>query len=499
MTKSNNESRSVFRSIMKGTAIFGGSQAFVMFINILKGKLVAKILGALGMGTNSLFNSAIKPIQELFTFGLTTSAIRNIASEENPTRKAQQAKSLRRMLLILSLAGGVATISCSKWLSYSTFNDYDHTIHFMLLSIALFFMIMNTAETAILQGYRHLKALAFSNMTGPVCGLLFSVPLYYLFGVEGIVPSIIIMSLVSWCISRHFTRKLAIQNTSISWRESLTLGKSMAMLGATMMIAAVIGSVTSYLTNMFIRQYGSIDDVGFYEAANRITLQCTAMIFTALATDYYPHLSAVSHDKTKMQNMLQKEGEIVLLLIAPISALLILFAPIVVRTLLTSEFDKIIPVLRLIALSFIGRAICFPLDYVSLAKGDKTYYFWVEGIWCNVKTLALFTGCYYYFGYDGLGYAAITNAVTDVVVTFILIEHFYHLHYSSALFKTLIPIAIGCGLTFCSSFIENNIVSISAMTACATFVLYYSYAQLDKRIEIKELASKKIKQKFFKK
>ena len=107
--------------------------------------------------------------------------------------------------------------------------------------------------------------------------------------------------------------------------------------------------------------------------------------------------------KDRMQKFVQKEGEMVLLVMAPIISLLILFSAVVVRVLLTSEFDSIIPLLRLIALSFMGRAFCFPLDYVCLAKGDKSFFFWVDGVWTNIKTFLLCISGYYFFGLIGLG------------------------------------------------------------------------------------------------
>ena len=50
------------RAILKGTALFGGTQAFTMLLNLVKGKCVAILLGAYGMGVSSLLSSAIAPL-----------------------------------------------------------------------------------------------------------------------------------------------------------------------------------------------------------------------------------------------------------------------------------------------------------------------------------------------------------------------------------------------------------------------------------------------------
>ena len=43
-----------YRSILKGTSIFGGVQIFQILINLIRGKFVAMFLGPAGMGAASL-------------------------------------------------------------------------------------------------------------------------------------------------------------------------------------------------------------------------------------------------------------------------------------------------------------------------------------------------------------------------------------------------------------------------------------------------------------
>ncbi|MFK1880757.1 hypothetical protein ACIXEK_02480 [Bacteroides fragilis] len=45
-----NKDESGYRTILKGTAIFGGVQVFNIVINLIRGKLVALFLGPEGMG-----------------------------------------------------------------------------------------------------------------------------------------------------------------------------------------------------------------------------------------------------------------------------------------------------------------------------------------------------------------------------------------------------------------------------------------------------------------
>ena len=62
--------KSSYRGIMKGTAIFGGVQVFNILINVIRGKLVAFLLGPEGMGISALFVSTTNIITQFTGFGL---------------------------------------------------------------------------------------------------------------------------------------------------------------------------------------------------------------------------------------------------------------------------------------------------------------------------------------------------------------------------------------------------------------------------------------------
>lgn len=71
--------KSSYRGIMKGTAIFGGVQVFNILINVIRGKLVAFLLGPEGMGISALFVSTTNIITQFTGFGLQLSSIKDIS------------------------------------------------------------------------------------------------------------------------------------------------------------------------------------------------------------------------------------------------------------------------------------------------------------------------------------------------------------------------------------------------------------------------------------
>ena len=471
----------IYRQILKGTAVFGGTQILTMLANVVRGKFVALLLGDVGMGISSLLQSAIAPMQQLFSLGLPSSVVKYIAAESDPLRQASVVKAYRRILLALATLALIAMLLGAPLLSRMTFGTTDHTVWFLCLSVALFFTILSTGETAVLQGCRRLREYALCGVAGALCGLLIGVPLYYFYGIRGIVPSMIVLALTMYVTARLFTRRIQLPRVSQSVAETMSLTHGMLLLGCTMMLSALAGALTVYLLNTYLRSHGSLADVGLYQASCSLTLQATSLVFAAMAADYYPHLSSLSGSRDRMQQLVRSQAEVVVCVMAAVISLLILFTPTIVHLLLSPKFQCIIPLVRLIALSFWGRALCFPLDYVCMSKGDQRFFFWTQGVWSNVKTLLLSLLGYHFFGLIGLGYAALLSALIDTLVSLSLNRWRYGITYSAAMLKVVVPLLLLNTLSLMGSTATDSTVAYGAMSFSALLTCGFAYCIMRRR------------------
>ncbi|MEM1003359.1 MAG: oligosaccharide flippase family protein [Bacteroidota bacterium] len=210
-TTSGKESTS-YKQIMKATSIFGGVQAFNIIISIIRSKLIAILLGPAGMGIQGLLTSATALIGSLSNFGLGISAVKDIAAakeENNESRIAKVVVVIRRLVWLTGSLGTIATFVFASWLSELSFGNEDYTIAFRWLSITLLFTQLTNGQNVLLQGLRRLKFLAQANMLGSAAGLLVSIPLYYYYGIDGIVPAIVLSGLLTLSVATDFIRKVS--------------------------------------------------------------------------------------------------------------------------------------------------------------------------------------------------------------------------------------------------------------------------------------------------
>lgn len=496
---SENEQKT-YRTIVASTAAFGGAQAFNVFVNVVRGKFVAHILGKAGMGMSALFGSSAAMLQQFSSLGINTSAVRDISAANasaDPSALALTIGVVRRLMLMAALLGVVATVGFSPLIARSAFGGTDAVPQILLMGAAVLFNVLAAGEFAILQGLRRYRDVAVSSTVVPLAGLLLGVPLYYIYGTRGIVPAMILTAFAYYAALRLLSRRATrgLPSAAASRGEVWARGRGIIIMGLLMTIAAVLGSATTYGVSAFISHAGSLADVGLYNAANAITLQYTGLVFTAMAADYYPHLSALlSRSCEEALALVSRQTEIVLLAAAPLAMLIILTAPLLISLLLTREFLPIQSMMRFMGLAVVLKALCVPVDYISLSKGDRRFFFWVEGVWGNAKTLAVITSFYYFFGLDGIGPAALVSGVIDVAVCYALNHRRYGFRPSPVCLRLSLTLLALTAATFGFAFVPSPVLSYALMGLTTAAGIVFSLWQLNRRIDVRGILRRKFLQ-----
>lgn len=428
MTEAEKKEENSFRNILKGTSIFGGVQVFNILISAIRIKFVAVILGPSGMGIAGLFNTASLTIQQFASLGLNLSIVKEIGqSKDNESRLADILTAVRPLILLSALLGSLVCLLFPKTLSEITFGNLRYTGGFLLLAAAVFFTIAGVALMSVLQGLHAIKPLSKASLIGSSVGLAIGVPLYYFWGTDGIVPAMVAIA-ISTCLWYFMSLKKTLTVSASPWNHEIHLPvlKRVLAMGIILMSNDLFRNFVNYLVNVYIRTRGGMEEVGFFQSCNTMTSQYSAIVFTAMAMDYLPRLSAVSGNDEKMCEVVNRQIEIVGLLIAPIVCAVILLAPFVIKVFQTSNFLVATPLLRLLALAVVVRALMYPLGYIVFAKDNRRLFFWMESVGANLLTLGLTCGGYFLFGLDGLGYAAILDCAICLCVYMFVNHNLYN-------------------------------------------------------------------------
>lgn len=413
-----------FRSILKGTSIFGGVQVFNILVAAIRLKFVAVILGPAGMGMAALFNSSSLAIQQFASLGLNISVVKETgAAKEDSSRLRDVLAAIRPLIVVTALAGALVCLALSGTLSTLTFGSEQYAGAFRLMSAAVFFSIAGAGLMSVLQGLHEVRRLSKASVIGSLTGLFIGVPLYWLLGTSGIVPAMAALAFTTFLWYFISLRK-SLSTSPAVWNRQVHLPilKGVLMSGIVLMSNDLFRSLCDYMTSVFVRIHGGEAEVGFFQSCNTMTSQYSAIVFTAMAMDYLPRLAATAKDNVKMCEVVNRQMEVVGLLIAPVACAVIFLAPWVIELLQTKEFLVATPLLRWLALAVVIRALMYPLGYIVFAKDNRRLFFWMESVGANLFTLIITCFGYYSFGLQGLGYAAIADCLVCLAV-YIAVNH----------------------------------------------------------------------------
>lgn len=489
------EEEKSYKQIFKATSLFGGVQVITILISIIKSKFIAVLLGPAGIGISGLLNSTLLFIAALTNFGIERSAVKNVAeanSSGNKEKTTMVISVLRRLVWITGFLGAILTFIFSSFLSKITFGNEDYTIGFMILSITLLLNQITAGEKVVLRGLRKLKDIAQSTLWGAILGLIISIPLYYLYGIDGIVPAILLSAISTLIITLYFSKKTHIVNIKIGKKDLLIQGKDLLVMGFFLSLTSLMILGESYIVRLYVRLAGSIEDVGFYNAGFAIVNSYFGVVFSALTIDYYPRLAGVANDNKKVVELMNQQSEMTILIIAPILAVFIIFINFFVILLYSNDFLPITAMMLWAGFGIYFKAISWALGVVFISKGDVKVLFFSE-LGAILVMLSLNLLGYKFYGLEGLGISFLLAYIYAFIQNFIIVKYKYSFKYSKEFYKFFfIQLFLGilCFLTvkFYSGlwlYLLGGIIILSSSI--------YSIKILDEKINILNVIVKKIK------
>lgn len=479
--------KAAYRQVFKATSIFGGVQVVIIAVGLVRAKFVASLIGTEGYGINSLLNAPLGLIGTLTALGIGYSAIRNLAEANGSgdiERFSRTVKTFRRWMWVTGLLGMFVTIVLSPFLSQSGFGNYDYTWAFIALSVTFLLGSISSGQSSLLYATRRIKDTSRSPVIGGVLGLMTSVPLYYFYGVKGIVPAIIIASLTTLIISWYFARRVPLAPVKVTYKESFKEGLSFAKIGFAMTANGLMGSGTTYAISSFISHIGGVAQVGLYNSGWSITERYVSMVFAAMGADYYPRLAAINQDNEKVSEAVNHQAEMGVLIMAPIMLLYLASLPILIPLLYTSAFMAVIPFTQWVVIGMLLKVIGWSLGFIALAKGEAKLYFRLEVFATVVNTLGIMLG-YYFWGLEGVGVAFVVTYVVYVTYMYMFYNRRFGISFSRAFIHVFAVQQSLCVVAFLSvKFLPSAFgytIGIVALIASSIFSLY----ELNKRIDIK--------------
>ncbi len=423
--------------VLKYTGVFGGVQVLTMLVSIIRNKFAAVWLNKAGMGFFMMYSNVSSFVSSASNAGIPFSAVKNLSEiyEEGDADKIESyILTVRSMSLWSAFLGALLCVLMAPLISFFSFDgDWGYTLEVALLSPMIFALAVTNGELSILKAMRRLKCVAVVSVVSVLFTLVSVLPFFYLWHSDGVIPALVVNSIVLMFVHLHFSLKLFPWRVNMFSRAMWRQGLSMIRIGVPYVVAGVFNAFTALAIPAVILYFGDMSDVGLYKVGYGLMVVYAGMVFVAVETDYFPRLSAVHNNPGRMNYAINQQIDICVLFMAPLLLFIILAMPLIIRVLYSAEFLPVADMAICSAFYMFFRAVMLPIGYTSLAKGD-TVTFLIMDVVYDIFSFAIIAAGFYWGGVVGVGVGLSVASLLDVL----MIATYYSRRYGFRFFPSTV-------------------------------------------------------------
>jgi len=389
--------------------LIGGSSVLDIGLRIVRTKVMALLLGPTGIGLLGLYGSISEVVRSLAGMGINNSGVQQIAEAVgtgNTRRIAITVTTLRRVALVLGVLGALLLVIFCKPVSRLTFGDDRHASAVALLALAVLFGEVSAAQGALIQGMRRISDLARMSVLSALYGTLFSIPIVYIYGERGVVPSLVCVAAMSIVTSWWYARKVKVERVSINRREVTSQASGLLKLGVVFMASGLMTMGAAYAVRIIVLRKLGVEAAGHFQSAYALGGLYAGFIVQAMVADFYPRLTAAAatNDNLESNRLVNEQAQMGLLMAGPGVLATLSVAPFVIPLFYSASFEPAVEILRWNCLGIMLRVASWPMGFILIAKGERGRFFWTE-VFGNVSYVGLVWLCVQSFGLTGTGVA----------------------------------------------------------------------------------------------
>jgi PST family polysaccharide transporter len=401
-----------FDKIFKTSAMTGAMSIVTMVAALLRGKVMAMCLGPAGVGLSGILNQVVALESQVLALGLPTVVVKSVAGADVEARPKVESV-IARLALALCVFGLVLGLVLSPLVAVATFKSFEHLPLVIAASLAVPAAILTSIWCAVIQGRGEVGFLARSQAAFAVVSALVAVPLIWYGGLAGLGVSVVLAALipVAGLWSRR-PRHLTAASDDKGIRDSLVRA------GLSIIATIAIAQVAAYATRLVVVNQLGVFEAGLYQAALAVSGGLPGFVFSAMALDYYPRISAAK-DGEEMARVTNMQVQASMVIATPLFVGMIVFGGQLLDFYYTEEFLGATELMAWMTASVAFRVISWPAGYWLVAKATPKEYLLIEGPAALLAPLATI-GLLPLAGLAGAGLAMVLSALVYalVIITF---------------------------------------------------------------------------------
>ena len=471
----NNGTSGEYGRVVKYLGLLGGAQGLSLLVNLLRNKIASTLLGAVGLGLIGLYNRTVQMFSDCTNLSLSYSAIRKLSDTyENATAEdlAHYVKVTRSIALLTGIVGMLLFVMFSPLVMKYISDGSDYSSwYFVALSPVVLFLAVSGGEVAVLRGVRQLNSLAIYTLWSSFVALFVAVPVYFFFGVDGILPSILIIALLQMLGVLYNSVRLFEYKVAPFSLRLLRDGVEMLKLGAGYIYTTILTSFSVWMIYSMISNIGGDAELGLFSSGYLLLSMLPSVLFAALDSEYYPRLSGAFGNVKVRNTMVNEQIEVHLLVQTPIILAAVAVLPFLFPILYSGEFLPAVAMTRFAMFGLLFHILTYPISFMPLSKGDVLVFILQETVY-NVANVTLVIIGYRFWGLEGVGIALLLARMFDLTVAFSISYFRYGFRLSPCSLGYAFASLAFAVMAFCSVFCMHGLLS----WICSSVVVLMSVA-----------------------
>ena len=267
----------------------------------------------------------------------------------------------------------------------------------------------------------------------------------------------------------------------------------MIKLGFFLSLQYLMATVVVWIIRNYVSNMGGVDEVGLYSAGTTIVPMYIGLVFSAIATDYYPRLAATKSNQ-EMKVAVQTQAELTILLLSPLAVAFIVFCKPVIILLYSNKFLPVEHMMYWAVGAVLPQAIGWAVSYTLLAKAQPLHFFLNE-LFTTLWSLPIKLFCYKYWGLTGFGMATMICYILYLVQVLIVTKKIFGMKYENSLWSLFILLCIPVGGTIAVKLLFSESLGGGMGVIILLIVSVFVFYRLNKKMDLKPIIVKKLRKK----
>lgn len=369
-----------YKNILKSMLLLAAAQLLSVILTAVRVKLIATMLGPVGIGLYGIYTSVLETIAKVASMGIGSSGIRFVS--ESRVSAGRFWTVICTLFISLFVQGLVAFLlilmfkdSIAKWL----IDDSSLTFEVSIIGAGVFSTLVSTAITTTFQGMRYVKYISVITVISSLLTTIFGLLFVFWMGRSGLPFVLLLQSLSSIIISMYMMKLIDVPPFSqplingmfVTWRR---IGE----LGIVMMLASLTGAGALLLARSIITRELGLDAAGYFGASWAISMVYVGLLLGSLTSDFYPKLTSVIETTKVANKLINEQIQLILAVGCPMLIMMIGWATFLISMLYTSAFSPAAEILQWQTLGNVLKLASWPLTFAVVAGSNGRAYLLIE-------------------------------------------------------------------------------------------------------------------------